>query len=90
MQGTVHALRTIAATEGASGLMRGIWPTVLSNAPFSALYYMLYSDLRRRFQKVRITQLGASACSMLLCGHRSRAIMWDDVVHCLLWTKVHF
>lgn len=50
-KGTVHALRTIAASEGASGLLRGFWPTVLSNAPFSALYYMLYSDLRRRFQK---------------------------------------
>ena len=56
MQGTVHALRTIAASEGASGLLRGFWPTVLSNAPFSALYYMLYSDLRRRFQKVSTTK----------------------------------
>lgn len=68
MQGTVHALRTIAASEGASGLMRGFWPTVLSNAPFSALYYMLYSDLRRRFQKVRTNKLGASAFHMVLCG----------------------
>lgn len=52
VQGTAHALKTIAALEGASGLMRGFWPTVLSNAPFSAIYYMLYSDLRQRFQKV--------------------------------------
>ena len=55
VQGTVHALRTIAASEGASGLLRGFWPTVISNAPFSALYYMLYSDLRQRFQKVGST-----------------------------------
>ena len=89
MQGTVHALRTIAASEGASGLMRGFWPTVLSNAPFSALYYMLYSDLRRRFQKVRVNKLGASACNTVLCGHRWTALVWHDVVHCLLWTKAH-
>lgn len=55
VQGTVHALRTIAASEGASGLMRGFWPTVLSNAPFSAIYYMLYTDLRQRFHKVPFT-----------------------------------
>ena len=53
MQGTVHALKTIATSEGASGLFRGFWPTVLSNAPFSAVYYMLYSDLRKRFQRVQ-------------------------------------
>ena len=57
VQGTVHALRTIAASEGASGLMRGFWPTVLSNAPFSAIYYMLYSDLRQRFHKVLLTNI---------------------------------
>lgn len=57
VQGTAHALRTIAASEGASGLMRGFWPTVLSNAPFSAIYYMLYSDLRQRFQKVIANEL---------------------------------
>ena len=54
VQGTVHALKTIAASEGASGLLRGFWPTVLSNAPFSAVYYMLYSDLRKRFQKASL------------------------------------
>ncbi|DBB10115.1 TPA: hypothetical protein ACH3X3_001699 [Trebouxia sp. C0006] len=62
-RGTVHALRTIAASEGASGLMRGFWPTVLSNAPFSALYYMLYSDLRRRFQKEGRSSTGVNFVS---------------------------
>lgn len=62
-RGTVHALRTIAASEGASGLMRGFWPTVLSNAPFSAIYYMLYSDLRRRFQKEGRSSTGVNFVS---------------------------
>jgi solute carrier family 25 protein 38 len=43
---TAHALATIARTEGPSGLWRGLVPTVLTNAPFSALYYMIYSRLK--------------------------------------------
>lgn len=43
---TAHALATIARTEGPSGLFRGLWPTVLTNAPFSALYYMIYTKLK--------------------------------------------
>lgn len=43
---TAHALTTIARTEGASGLFRGLGPTVLTNAPFSALYYMIYTKLK--------------------------------------------
>ncbi|DBA86103.1 TPA: hypothetical protein ACH3X1_005622 [Trebouxia sp. C0004] len=62
-RGTVHALRTIAVSEGAAGLMRGFWPTLLSNAPFSALYYMLYSDLRRRFQKEGRSSTGVNFVS---------------------------
>jgi hypothetical protein len=43
---TGHALVTIARTEGPSGLYRGLMPTVLTNAPFSALYYMIYTKLK--------------------------------------------
>lgn len=43
---TAHALATIAQQEGPRGLFRGLWPTVLTNAPFSALYYMLYTKLK--------------------------------------------
>lgn len=43
---TAHALATIARTEGPSGLFRGLLPTVLTNAPFSALYYMIYTKLK--------------------------------------------
>jgi solute carrier family 25 protein 38 len=43
---TWHALRTIAAAEGARGLFRGLVPTVVTNAPFSALYYAFYTKLK--------------------------------------------
>jgi solute carrier family 25, member 38 len=32
---TWHALSSIARQEGAQGLFKGLWPTVLTNAPFS-------------------------------------------------------
>lgn len=53
-RGTLHALGTIARTEGLRGLYRGLGPTILSNAPFSAIYYMFYTRLqvRRRVGRV--------------------------------------
>ncbi|GFR44914.1 hypothetical protein Agub_g5998, partial [Astrephomene gubernaculifera] len=43
---TFHALSTILRTEGMRGLFQGVWPTVLTNAPYSALYYMFYTRLK--------------------------------------------
>jgi solute carrier family 25 protein 38 len=46
-KGTFHALATIAREEGGlRGLFRGAGPTVLTNAPFSALYYLFYTRLQ--------------------------------------------
>jgi solute carrier family 25 protein 38 len=43
---TAHAFACIVATDGVRGLWRGLLPTVLTNAPFSALYYMFFTRLR--------------------------------------------
>lgn len=55
LQNTYAALRSIISTEGARGIFRGMGPTILTNAPFSALYYMFYSDMKRRLQPVRLS-----------------------------------
>lgn len=47
---TVHALVTIGRSEGIRGLYRGLGPTVLANAPFSALYYTFYTRLQDRLR----------------------------------------
>lgn len=39
---TFHALSCIVKQEGVRGLFRGLVPTVLTNAPYSGLYFMIY------------------------------------------------
>ena len=53
-QGVVDAFRSIARKESPAGLFRGLGPTVLTNAPFSALYYMFYKQLQTRLTKVKL------------------------------------
>lgn len=53
MQGVVDAFTSIARTERLPGLFRGLGPTLLTNAPFSALYYMFYKELQTRLTRVR-------------------------------------
>lgn len=48
---TMHALQTIFKQEGMKGLYRGLTPTILSNAPFSAFYYLFYTRLQTRLQE---------------------------------------
>lgn len=50
----MDGLIQIARAEGVSGLYRGLVPTVVTNAPFSALYYMFYIQMQRLIQKVRV------------------------------------
>ena len=52
VQGTLDALVTIARTERVQGLYRGLGPTILANAPFSALYYMFYNNMRSALSQV--------------------------------------
>ena len=63
--GTLQALRSIWRTEGMAGLYAGLGPTALSQAPFSALYYMFYT----RLQVCSAPHLPALAgWPRLLCG----------------------
>jgi solute carrier family 25 protein 38 len=48
----LSALSTIARTEGAGGLFRGLGLTILTNAPYSAFYYLFYTSLQERMKQV--------------------------------------
>ncbi len=53
MQGMVSMITSIARQEGVVGLFRGLGPTVITNAPYSAFYYLFYTSLKERLQQVR-------------------------------------
>ena len=53
MQGMVGMMMQIAQREGAAGLFRGLGPTIITNAPYSAFYYLFYTSLKERLQEVR-------------------------------------
>lgn len=50
-RGTRHALQTMVATEGVGVLFRGLWPTVLRDAPFAGCYLLLYDATRSHFAR---------------------------------------
>jgi solute carrier family 25 protein 38 len=52
---TADALRTIFRTEGTRGLYVGLVPTIASNVPFSAIYYMLYTRIQSRLKRQEST-----------------------------------
>ncbi|GBF94263.1 solute carrier family 25 member [Raphidocelis subcapitata] len=63
---TWHALSTIASAEGPRGLFRGMGPTVLANAPFSALYYMFYTKMRHALAEEGRPQVAVNLFSGLV------------------------
>ena len=48
----MHALASIMRSEGMAGLFRGLGPTIVTNAPYSAFYYLFYTSLQQRMQQV--------------------------------------
>lgn len=46
--GTYGTLRRVFIEEGARGLMRGVWPAVLCNAPAAAMFFGVYKGVSAR------------------------------------------
>lgn len=65
---TFHAMHTIAVQDGIKGLYRGIIPTVLSNAPYSALYYMFYVKLQTKLSSPERSTVTVNAASSLVAA----------------------
>ena len=64
MQGMVSMIMSIARQEGAVGLFRGLGPTIITNAPYSAFYYLFYTSLKERLQQVRQSARRWPACRL--------------------------
>ena len=65
---TFHAMHTIAVQDGLKGLYRGIVPTVLSNAPYSALYYMFYVKLQDKLSSPERSTITVNAAASLVAA----------------------
>lgn len=57
----MHALASIMRSEGMAGLFRGLGPTIVTNAPYSAFYYLFYTSLQQRMQQVRSHAVAGAA-----------------------------
>lgn len=62
-RGTAHALGEMWRAEGLRGMYRGIGPTALSQAPFSALYYMFYTRLQDKLKVGERPSMGVNFVS---------------------------
>jgi len=60
-QGVVSNLLIIARVERMRGLMSGLIPTLMRDAPFSGIYYTAYSQVRPRVHHVLRERLGVTA-----------------------------
>lgn len=53
-KGSIDALKTILKEEGTRGLYKGYFATLSSYGPFSALYFLIYEEVKTHY-KVRLT-----------------------------------
>ena len=67
LQGTFHAMASIVRGSGIRGLFKGWGPTVLANAPFSALYYSFYTNIRTRLEAVSMWPRPAESSIWPVC-----------------------
>lgn len=62
-----EALKNLIRTDGVIGLWRGIFPTLLRDVPFSAIYWMSYESIKT-FLKVDHPTFGQSFIAGAISG----------------------
>ncbi len=78
--GIAHALRHIYATEGLRGLTCGLLPTIMRDAPFSGIYYMILMELKY-YHHPGLSQAGNTFTSGIIAGSLASVIIHPaDVV----------
>jgi len=72
--GVMHALTHIYTTEGFRGLASGLLPTILRDAPFSGIYYMILMELQY-FQLPGLSHAGNTFASGIIAGSFASVIV---------------
>lgn len=76
----LHALSSIYSHEGIRGLTCGLWPTILRDAPFSGIYYMVLMELKY-FSLPGFNHVGNTFISGIIAGSVASVIVHPaDVV----------
>jgi len=65
-KGMLVAIRSIMAREGIRGLVAGLIPTIIRDAPYSGIYLMLYNNLK--YLMVNKDEIKDKQMSHFLCG----------------------
>jgi len=66
--GVLGAAKTIVRLEGPRGLMSGLVPTILRDAPYSAIYLMFYNKLKQVTASEEQLQLSSPELRHFTCG----------------------
>ena len=67
-QGMLAVTRGIVRQHGVRGLWRGALPTILSNAPFSAIYYSIYREIKAAASAPDRPQAAVNLCAALIAS----------------------
>ena len=73
-QGMLESLRSIVRVEGLRGLVSGLVPTIVRDAPYSGIYLLFYNNLKQVTQVSRLTSSYERSVGEFLCGLSAGAV----------------
>ena len=67
-RGMLAALRTIFRVEGVAGLVSGLGPTIVRDAPYSGIYLLLYNKLKLVAAVAEMADTNTRSAAQFVCG----------------------